>query len=106
MYACRNKQKKDIGKYFFFLVSNHFLSMRQRTFLARLIGVSGHTGVTPSLPHLTPMTPSLFGLFGTTPSPQTYVDVDRAPTPTTGMSLAIASGLWPPHGREQVYLHG
>jgi hypothetical protein len=50
--------------------------------------------------------PSLFGLFGTTPSPQTYVDVDRAPTPTTGMSLAIASGPWPPHGREQVYLHG
>jgi hypothetical protein len=41
---------------------------------------------------------SLFGVFGTTPSPQTYVDVDRAPTPTTGMSLAIASGPWPPHG--------
>jgi hypothetical protein len=41
---------------------------------------------------------SLFGVFGMTPSPQTYVDVDRAPTPTTGMSLAIASGPWPPHG--------
>jgi hypothetical protein len=68
--------------------------------------VGPKTPTPSSLPHLTPIIPSLFGLSGMTPSPQTYVDVDRAPTPTMGMSLAIASGPWPPHGREQVYLHG
>jgi hypothetical protein len=84
-----------------------FLSMRQRTFLARLIGVSGHRCecVTPS--SLAPNSEfflshtSLFGVFGMMPSPQTYVDVDRAPTPTTGMSLAIALGPWPPYGRDK-----
>jgi hypothetical protein len=93
---------EDTSVYYF-----SFLSMRQRTFLARLIGVSGHRCecVTPSSPALNSESflsrTSLFGVFGTTPFPQTYVDVDRAPTPTTGMSLAIASRPWPPHGRDR-----
>ena len=105
-------KKRTLENIFFFLVSNHFLSMRQRTFLARLIGVSGHRCecVTPSSPALNSESflsrTSLFGVFGTTPFPQTYVDVDRAPTPTTRMSLAISLGPWPQHGRDQVYLHG
>jgi hypothetical protein len=59
-----------------------FLSMRQQTFLARLIGVSGHRCecVTPSSPAPNSESflshTSLFGVFEMTPSPQTYVDVD------------------------------
>ena len=103
MYACRNKQKKGHWKIFFLSCLQPLLvhettnlsSSSHRCFWSQVWVCDSFLSRT-----------SLFGLFGTTPSPQTYVDVDRAPTPTTGMSLAIASGPWPPHGREQVYLHG